>query len=197
MPRAPTGVSGSGSSTAAHCHVRSARPESSAVCSDGTAWRAARRSAGRRPTSGRWHGRCPGSNGRGSGRPAAAGWMTVPTSATQRKSTMLVHAGFDVHLDFSKRRDEGQRVAVARVRVACHAHQALPGKRRGRPLGKGIDVLGHLVAVVDASELDRALARPSRASCRRRRPCATRARWPRRSLRAGRRDPSRRSAAAS
>ena len=71
----------------------------------------------------------------------------------------VVHARFDVHFDFGKGRDERQRVSVVRVGVRRHAHQALPGKSRGRPLGKRIDVLGQLVAVVDASELDRALRR--------------------------------------
>ena len=91
---------------------------------------------------------------------AQGGWMDDgPDVCDGEEIDDVVHARFDIHLDFSKGRHERQRIPVAGVHVACHAHQALPRKRSGRPLGKRIDLLGHLMAVVDASELDRALGR--------------------------------------
>ena len=66
----------------------SAHPGLWGVCCNGTVSRVPRRSAGRTPTSGRWHGEIPNIERPRIWPPRAAGWMTVPTSATARKSTM-------------------------------------------------------------------------------------------------------------
>ena len=75
-------------------------------------------------------------------------------------------AGLDVDLDFREADDERVGVAVARVVVLGDAHQAEAGQRGRRRLGDRVDVLGHLVAVELAAELDRAAAPPARRSAR-------------------------------
>src|SRR5688572_11104390 len=67
--------------------------------------------------------------------------------------------GFDVDFDLSKRGGEGPRRSVALVIVLRNAHESLPGQRRGGARRHRIDVLGQLVAIVNASELDGALGR--------------------------------------
>ena len=98
-------------------------------------------------------------------------------------------AGLDVDFHFGEADHVGVGLAVVRIGVLGHAHQADAGQRRRRRLGHRVDVAGQLVAVVGAAERDgagrrlrqRQAARPARRGGRRarRRP---------RSPRAGRRD---------
>ena len=62
--------------------------------------------------------------------------------------------GFDVDLHFGEPDHERVGDAVARMVVLGHAHQPEPGERRRRRARHRIDVLGQLVTVEPAAELD-------------------------------------------
>ena len=69
------------------------------------------------------------------------------------------HAGLDVHFDLGEAGDEAVGVAVARIGVLGHAHQAEAGEPRRRRLRERVDVVGQLVAVEAAAERDGARRR--------------------------------------
>ena len=69
----------------------------------------------------------------------------------------VILAGFDVDFDFGKASDEGKRRRRRADSCPWPRHQALARQRRRRCHRELIDVLGQLVAVVDAAELDGAL----------------------------------------
>ena len=129
--------------------------------------------------------------------PRLRGLITVPTSATAVYSIEPHGAGLDVDFHLGEADDVGVGLAVVRVGVLGHAHQAEAGQRRRRRLGHGVDVAGQLVAVV-ARRRARWRASPPARSVRPRpaRRAGRRARRRPRSPRAGRRDRRRRSRAA-
>ena len=91
--------------------------------------------------------------------PRFRGCRMVPTSTKPDVLEQLIVARLDVDFDFGKAGDERERLAAARVAVARHAHQPLPGERGGRALREAVHVLGQFVAVERAAELDRLLRR--------------------------------------
>src|SRR2546425_5245571 len=68
-------------------------------------------------------------------------------------------AGLGVDFNGREADDVGLRLAVARIRVLRHGDQTLAGERGYRRLREVVDVLGNLVAVVLAAELDGFLRR--------------------------------------
>ncbi len=176
-------------------HLVPVHPEWSAAWCGGNAWPAAGRSAGRKPTSGRWRGRCRASSGPAPDRPGAR----MNHRADVGHGEIIqdpVFAGFQIDFHLGKSRDIGMGLAIARHGVARHGQQSLTRQRLRRSHRKFIDALRQLVAVVDAAQFDGALG-----SLRQRHAGAAafadrRARRPLRNLRACRRDPWPRSAAA-
>ena len=100
----------------------------------------------------------------------------------------VVLAGFDIYFDFGEARDIRKRLAVVRVLVLCGRHQALARQRRHRRLGELVHVFGRLVAIVDATQLNRMLGGLRQAHARVRRLCGRRARSRLRNPRACRRE---------
>ena len=160
MPRAPTGVSGSGMSTASHCHMfgriqNRRRP--------GVVEPLRQRQTVVLVVNPLLADRVADAQ-HGAPQNLAAKRARMNHRAHVGHGQIIqdvVLAGFEVHFDFGEASDEGMRLAVARHGVASHGQQALPGQRRGRCRREFVDALGQLVAVVDAAEFNRRASRPA------------------------------------
>src|ERR1035437_1694129 len=69
----------------------------------------------------------------------------------------VVFAGFDIDFNLSEAGDVGKRGAVARIIVLGCRHQTLACQRRYGGLRQFVDIFGHLVAIVNASQFNRML----------------------------------------
>ena len=81
---------------------------------------------------------------------------------------MCVDAGLDVDFDFGEAGDERIGLAIARIVVACDAHQPEAGQRRARRLRHRVDIARQLVSVELAAAFDRAFGslRPGQSTAR-------------------------------
>ena len=143
-------------------HVRPAHPESWAACCGGSAWRAASRSAGRKTHFWPIAWPMPSIERPRTWPPSARGWITVPTSATARKSRMWYLPVSTSTSTSAKPATIGMRLAVVRVVIAARP-PADPGPASAVADAMVILLMSfrQFVAVVDAAEFDGALARPA------------------------------------
>ena len=70
----------------------------------------------------------------------------------------MVLPGLHVDFDLRKARDKRMSQPVVRIVIARDPHEPLTSEPGGRSLGEPVDVFRHLMAVVDATELDRLLS---------------------------------------
>jgi len=156
MPLAPTGVSGSGMLSAAHC-MRSG----------------ASRNRGRLVVVEAFGERdAPAlvvnpllADGMGDAQHGAAENLAAERARVDDRAHVrhrqvvedLVFAGFEVYFDLGEAGDEGVGLAVVRHGIARHAHQALTAQRRGRRRGHLVNPLGRFMSVVNAAQFDGAL----------------------------------------
>jgi hypothetical protein len=175
-PRAPTGVSGSGISSAVPLHVRRAHPESSAACCGGSAWKP---SAVVRIEHPLLADRMADAQRRAAEHLAAqrAGMNHRADIAGGEKIHDVVLAGFDIDFDFGKAGDVGK--CLSRRADSC-PWPPPPGPGPPAPRPTPSSICGHRRAPRGhrrCRPVESRISRPAPKSCPRRRPCGRRARW--------------------
>ena len=143
---------------------RPAHPEWLAACCDGSVWKPSRRSADRRPTSGRWHGRSQ----RRTSQHLTAERLRMDHRAhigIGQEIDDMILASFYIRFDLGKTGDVGKCYAIVRIVVLRRGPSPWPASAATDALVIWFRSAG-VRGLVDAAELNRAVEQPAPASCR-------------------------------